>query len=748
MMSRIITPKSFLLATGILLVVSILCTQIPLLNYLGYEFSFLIALIAGFICGLFAIAVWKRALPQSDPHYWSYVRTVLAGSLLVIVPPLLIISVNAVFVKNCSITQGFRLYALYVVPSIVFCVSLAILSSVLARKYSKTLFSFLFIAVLAHIPYVTLAKPQIFAFNPIAGYFPGFTYDESLTGEVRLLIYRISTLAVSALILTLAVIVWRFLKRDFKRAGSKTYSVRYVAFTVACLVVSVGLYRLSDTLGLSSSETFIASQLGGVRNTTHFRIVYPTKSVNENKLREIEILHEYLYDELCQEWKVNPRKRIAVYIYNSPEQKERLVGAANTDFTKPWLRQIHINLGDVNGALKHELVHAILADQGIPFLQVAPNSGLIEGAAVSSERFEYDESLHHLAAEIFALGISPDVAQMFSVSGFFKSYPGVSYVLAGSFCRYLIDRYGVDRFKELYRTGGFESLYRKNAKTLVKEWKDVISSISITDRDLLKATYLFKRSPLFGKECARVIANLNANTRELIDRKEYSRALASAEWSMSLSRSTDAVYQKCIVLFRLEKYEQAIDFMQRQLADSSVRSSVLPLHLTLGDCYWGLHEFDKAKSEYAEMLADSLSVSMNEAAAIRLQIFSDTAVRNAMQPYFLQEKSDSARIAFLDHLTETPSTDIIARYLLGKEYSTKENDSWVIEELQVLSPMDSPIMEYLRNLRIARALYNLGNYEQSKLYSWRALNDAANDAQLYQLGDFLQRCTWIRDHQQ
>ncbi len=746
-MSRIINRKSFLLASGVLFVVSIFCTQIPLLNYLGYEFSFLIALTAGFSCGLYAVVEWKNAPPQSDLQYWSHVRTVLAGSLLVIVAPLLVISANAFFVKNCSFTQGFRLYVLYVVPAIVFCVSLGILSSVVARKYSKTLFAIMYIAVLAHIPYVTLAKPQIFAFNPIAGYFPGFTYDESLAGEVRLMIYRIGTLAVSALVLTLTVIIWKYLKTNFIQTDSQIYSLRYTAVITFCLVVSVGVYRLSDTLGLSSSETYIAGQLGGVRNTTHFRIIYPVKSVSENKLRQIVILHEYLFDLLCQEWRVNPRKRITVFIYNSPEQKERLVGAANTDFTKPWLRQVNINLGDINSALKHELVHALLAEQGIPLLQVAPNSGLIEGSAVSSERFEYDESLHHLAAEIFALGLNPNVAEMFSVSGFFKSYPGISYVLAGSFCRYLIDRYGVERFKELYRTGGFESLYRKNATTLVKEWRDLISSISITHRDLLKSAYLFKRSPLFGKECARVIANLNANTRDLINRREYSGALASAEWSISLSRSTDAVFQKCIALFRLGRYGEAVDFTQQELADSSVKSSLLPLHLTLGDAYWGLNRFEQAKSEYAEMLADSLSVSMNEAAACRIQIFSNTTVRNAMQPYFLQEKDDSARIAFLEHLTETPSTDIIARYLLGKEYSAKEDDSRVIEELQVLSPMDSPILEYLRNLRIARALYNIGSYEQAKLYSWRALNNAANDAQLYQLGDFLQRCTWIREHQ-
>jgi hypothetical protein len=139
---------------------------------------------------------------------------------------------------------------------------------------------------------------------------------------------------------------------------------------------------------------------------------------------------------------------------------------------------------------------------------------------------------------------------------------------------------------------------------------------------------------------------------------------------------------------------------------------------------------------------------MNESASLRLQILSDGAARKALRPFFLQERSDSGRIAFLDSLKEVSQVNVFARYLLGREYSIKGDDSQVIRELQVLSPMDSPILEYLRNRRIARAMYNLGNFERAKLYSWRALNYAPNNGQLYQTEDFLLRCSWIQEHLQ
>jgi len=746
MMYRVIASKSFLAAATVLFVASVVCTQIPLLNYLGYEFSFFTALLAGFVCGLLAVSLWNARTPLSDPEYWNYVRIASSASLLVILIPFAVITANALFVKNCSFTQGFRLYVMYVVPSVLFSVSLGTLSSVVARRYRKTLFTILFLAILVHIPYVTLTRPQIFAYNPIVGYFPGFTYDESLAGELRLLIYRIGVLAATALIFSFSVLLHRLVAKEFRKVLPKEYFLHYTAAAVISLVACVGLYQMSNTLGLSSSSSFITRQLEGVQYTRHFKIVYPRKSVGPSRLRQIVMLHEYLFAQLSEEWQIYPRRPITVFIYESPQQKQRLVGAAATDFTKPWLREVNINLGDLDGALKHELVHAMLAEQGIPFLQVAPTSGLIEGAAVASERFEYDESLHQLAGQIFALGIHPKVAEMFSLSGFFKSYPGVSYVLAGSFCRYLIDRYGVERFKKLYRSGSFQELYRKNLDALVADWKTIVGSTPWTERDLRKAAYLFKRSPLFGKECARVIANLNVHTRELIDQKQYPDALASAELSLSLSRSTDAVFQKSTILFRLAEYDQAVRFTERELADSATRSTLLPLELTLGDSYWGLQDFAEAKDRYADLLADSLSQSMNEAAALRLRIIADSSARKFLATYFLEERSDSARTALLERLTEVPAADAYARYLLGREYSYKANDSRVIQELRLLSPMDSPILEYTRNRRIARAMYNLGEFERAKVYAWRALNFVSNDAQLYQLEDFLQRCVWIQQY--
>ncbi len=744
MTDRVVTGRATLVVAALLLIASFACTQIPLLNYLGFEFSFFQAIFAGFLLGLLTVLRWNAVQPKSEREYWAFVAGLIRPAALLVLVPLVVISANAIFVKNCSFTQGFRLYLLYVLPSACFCVSLGVVSAVVARKRRKTFYIFLFVLLLSHIPFVTLTRPQIFAFNPIAGYFPGLSYDEAIGGELRLLVFRIGTLGTAAMLFVVGAIVFRMNHGKARPADDKDRSVGYIAVLIATLVICGSLYALSDTFGLSSSTKYITEQLGGIQRTWHFVIVYPKKSVNASRLRQIALKSEFYFGELRRDLGVDPRRPIVLFLYDSPAQKERLVGAARTDFTKPWLGQVHLNLEDVDAVLKHELVHAVLAEKGFPVLQVAPNSGLIEGAAVAQERFEYGESLHRLAAQILATGIRPNITDMFSMSGFFKSYPGVSYVIAGSFCRYLIDRYGISKFEDVYAFGRFEPTYHKSLDSLAAEWRRAIGSIPVTTANLEKAAYLFKRSPLFGKECARVIANLNLQTTELLHAGDNRGALVSSERSIGLSRSAEAVIQKSNALFRLGEYRAAIDFTEGEFTDSAISSSLLPLRLLLGDSYWALDDLDAAKKQYSRILEDSVSISLNEAASIRLEIVRHKASQSFLRPYFLIAMNDSARVSFLDSLQVNPESDVMARYLLGREYSGRKESDGVIRALGNLPPMASHTLEFLRNRRLAQAYFELGNLERAKLHYWQALNDAANEAEFEQTAEALQYCSWIQ----
>src|SRR5207237_6895205 len=83
-------------------------------------------------------------------------------------------------------------------------------------------------------------------------------------------------------------------------------------------------------------------------------------------------------------------RKVHVFLYRSAEEKRRLIGAAETSFTKPWLRQIHTNDAPVpHPILRHELAHAAFAEIapgpfGVPG-GLLPQMALVEGAAVPAD---------------------------------------------------------------------------------------------------------------------------------------------------------------------------------------------------------------------------------------------------------------------------------------------------------------------------------------------------------------------------
>jgi tetratricopeptide (TPR) repeat protein len=513
--------------------------------------------------------------------------------------------------------------------------------------------------------------------------------------------------------------------------------------SIMLLALSALLYAFSDRLGLSSSESSIERALGGKTETEHFVISYPDSSLKGLRLQQVARLHEFYYDQLVRTLRVRPAKKIHTFLYASSDQKGRLIGAAGTNFAKPWLWQLHINLGDVDGSLKHELVHVLAAEFGFPLLRVGVNSGLIEGLAVAMERVEYEEPINRLAGMAFAIGNTPDVGSLFSLSGFMKAPAGVSYTLAGSFCRFLIDRYGMRRFKLLYSTGEFEILYGRSLPLLLQEWRRTMTAFRFGEADLAKAAYLFKRRSIFGKECARVIANMNKETRGLLAQRKFVEALASADKSLSHTVSSDAVYQKSAALLRLGMFPEAVTFAETQLQDSVAGPSFLTLKLSLGDALWGVDSLESAMKAYSELLRCHLSSGWDETLALRLEILLNPDLARELKSYFLAPSEDSARAQALENLAARHPKEPILKYLLARERILKEQYEDAVNLLDGIPPWRAPVLELARQRRLGQLSFAIGKYEKAKLYYWQSLNHLYRDVHGVEIEEKIRLCNWM-----
>ncbi|MCX6144265.1 MAG: hypothetical protein NTZ35_13700 [Ignavibacteriales bacterium] len=742
MIKEFLSYRSHVIALVVLLVASLALTQIPLFNYLGYEFSALIVVLWSLIAGLLTISSWNKRELQVNEGFAAFAARSLMTVLLALVIPLIVIAVNAFFVKNCSFPQGIILFFLVTVLGVVFAHALSLFCLVAFPRRKKTSFVIAWIAVLAQIPYVGLTGPQIFAFNPILGFFPGLTYDETLDVTGRLLVYRIGTLALSYLVLLAAASLDRW-RNNRGLQSFRSTSLPGRLLMVALAVAVAMLFFFSDWIGLSSSESSIQQTLGGRAETEHFVVFYPDTLIKGPRLEQVVQSHEFYYAQVARVLGVLPGKKIHSYIYANPAQKGKLIGAANTDIAKPWLGQLHINAGDVDVSLRHELVHVMAADFGFPLLKIGVNSGLIEGLATAVERVEYEEPVHRLAAMVFATGAAPDIQSLFSLSGFMKAPAGVSYTLAGSFCRYLIDRYGMRRFKLLYKSGEYSILYGKPLPLLLQEWRRSLDRFRFSTGDLEKANYLFKRQSIFGKECARVIANMNTETRTMLTDRRYEEALTSAEKSLGKTMSTEAVYQKTTALVRLGKYADAIAFAQTKLEDSTAASSFLTLNSLLGDAFWGADSLEDAMKAFGEILRAHLSLSWDESMTLRKEIVLKPDLARALKPLFLSTVEDSARISFLENMAQTFPKEQIPRYLLAREKVSSQRYDEAMQLLDGMRSFDSPTLELARQRRLAQVAMALGHYQESKMYYWQSLNSVYRETQSVEIEEKLRFCDWM-----
>jgi tetratricopeptide (TPR) repeat protein len=730
--------RAFQFSAIILILFAVICTRIPLFNYLGYEFSALTVLLAGFVSGLLTLSLWKKTVCKCKAEVWRSVGEITYVQFVLLLIPFLILLANVIFVKNCSIEDGIVLYVLTVVPGVLFSVALAMIVGIVFEKWRKTIFTIVYILILLHIPIVTFFRPQIFAFNPIVGFFSGFTYDETLHVTQRLMVYRLAICAVSGSLVTIAVWIWyiRFNSKEHKDATRQSFPFVEMAILALLIPIILVMASFSDRLGLSSSRQYIQQKLVGNYKTEHFEIIYPAGSVKHEKIEQLGRLHEYYHHKLLSDLNIQSQERIISFLYSSPEEKGKLIGAARTDISKPWLRQIHINLADVEKALKHEMAHILVGEFGWSPFKISRNSGLVEGIAVAvGDDVWYDEPLHRSAALVFAAGINPDMESLFSLSGFAKVNAGVSYVLAGSFCRFLIDSFGIDQFKQLYVSGDFLLTYKRDLSSLLSDWRTAVQLQRFSADDSSKAKYLFRRSSIFGKECARVIANINSETRDLQSRREYEKALASAERSLGLSKTSEAVFQKVAALFELQKFKDVIDFTETQLRDTALGSSLLPLHLRLGDAYWAMDSLLRAKQEYEIIASLHLNAAYEEACMLRLESLKNEQEAQELRNYFIYSMEDTIRMQRLSKLVSP-----LSRYMLASELTGKEKYNEACSILEHITTSELKSLEFFYSRRLGRVYFTMREWKKAGILFEKAFPLAPTASLGIEIREWIEQC--------
>lgn len=479
--------------------------------YFSFEFASLNGLFLVIYIALFTIHEDKFKSSAIAVKVFQFKLLIFSGIFLLL--PVLLAFLFYLFRNDCSFVDGFKFYAVLTLPGVVIGYALGLLSDFISKKYSYLIFILLLFAI-ALIPLVEIYfRPQIFFYNPLIPFFPGTMYDEDIDITLTIVLYRVFNLFFFGGMIVL-----------IRKLQFKELKIPRLAFCFIVVFVSGSLIFLSPKLGFGTTETVLNQALQKKIVTVNF-IIYLPQQLNKEDEKYITLLHEYYFQRQTKFFNGKTEQKITSFVFRTSEEKRKYFGAGNADVAKPWLNQIYLSLDSYEETVNHELAHIFAGKWSNNFLKIDANynPATVEGIASAADPVYDDLDVHYLAYLAAKNNLQLSVQSLFSGFSFFANVSSLSYIYAGSFCKYLIDEYGIEKFKEFYHSGNFEKSYNKSLAEAETRYRKFLDNKGYQNNQHT-ANYYFGRLPLVQKVCPRYLANKTNSIYKLIEEKDFATA--------------------------------------------------------------------------------------------------------------------------------------------------------------------------------------------------------------------------------
>ena len=753
----------FIILAGIGLVL----IRVPLFNLLAFESCTVLAIgiaFAGAHTGVTCVHHLRRSLQVlSGPSHQIVItlfwRT-LGANLTLLIVPLVILSLNALRVKNCDLSDGFAFFFLLPVISCAYATAAGLFFGFWMKRRWQGYTAYLAYIVVTFLTFVynLIFHPPVFGFHAAFGYFPGPIYDEQISITGSLLIARGIAILLAWLFLSLSIITfesgrrpqltlslnWRKLYR-FKPRFVEVYP-RIQLLALACLLLLVYLNR--GEFGLRPTRGFIESALGGLHETEHFNIFYEKGSKVEREIEKIARDHEFRYAQLIDYLQTQPTRKVNAYIYTSPEQKKRLIGAGHTLVEDPFGYGFHVNYEPFpHPIIKHELVHALTTDWH-PFFKVSLKLGLHEGIAVAADWNEGKLTPHQWSKAMWELGVAPEIEQIMGL-GFWAQASSRSYMLAGSFVRYVVDTYGIEAFKRVFPTGNFRGVYGKSLAELSNEWETFLDTVPLTTEDLTMAEHRLRRGSIFQKTCAHEIAELSSNAWKAYGQSDFTRVIRLFNRIHEFD-SEDPRHLRGLMYahYRTGDYDQAGNWAKKITAHPAATTrQIAEAKSVQGDLNWGAGRHESAQTLYQEVSALNASDALSREAHAKLATLAleSTTARSRMKQVLIEKESNTSKLNLLHEVVDEMPEWGLAYYLIGRQLHLDQAYAASNDYLVKAAAFGLPHRVLgIENTRLfAINLYHLRQYDGA-ISQFRRLSED-NDLPLGSTivaKDWIERCEW------
>ena len=524
--------------------------------------------------------------------------------------------------------SGLRFYLYVAVPAIITGIGVTYYSISVLPNHSFAGWISFTVVLLFMIAVEIITFPQVYSMNPIIGLYPGVIYDELIRFGAREYIYRV------------LVIIYFILPIFFFNPMIKKFiSTQYLQILFA--VIGFTFFLSAPVIGFSTSEKQLERILSKQIVTEHFIINIPDELFNDSEINYFQKLHELSYKECKDFFKTEPDTKIHSFIFKNESQKQKLTGAGAADLSKPWLGQIYISADNYEVALKHEIAHIFTAGFGSTLLKLPRgfNTSLLEGAATAADGFIAGNDIDYFSFLILEKANADYIARLFAGFNFFSANTQKAYSLSGSFVKYMISRYGIEKFKTWYQYGYEAAGY---SKSLNQNCEDYILKIKSAGFQSGKAVsrYYFGTMPFIFKKFPRYIAEQKAVIDELINKSQFLDAERSLAKIKNISNEPALLFREFYLLDTLQRYVELKEKLQSFTALNQDSPYLFSGILKLGDYYAAHNQIDSAVFTYRKLIDYSPNFEYQNSAKLRIEM----AACNVLKDYLTGGKEIMIKI--------------------------------------------------------------------------------------------------------
>ena len=756
LISELVPTRAHAAVWAAVTLMALVVAFVPLFNLVGYESAALFGVVLG-LCAtgltVYMVRSGRILPPLADERERSPTRDF--GRLAVIhcamiAGPALILTANGLRVTNCDWVAGFAFWGLIVVP--------AVLIGQTAGWVGVTLFARRRVApwavafglpvadaatLLAHLA----LQPPIVGHQWFLGYFGGSIYDEALAVPPSLIAYRVINLAAVVAVVAAIEVVFALVR------GRRWQWTAALAVMAAVVCASGFAYRME--FGISIDRDYIAEELGGKVETDHFEIYYPKDSYHIEWIDEIVEEHEYRYAMLQEFFDTDPvaesGRKVRSFVYADRDSKGELMGGRDTMVAKLWLQEMHILWQGPNSRmLAHELAHIFTEPFGAGPLRlsmqnsVGVNMGLVEGAATAAEWPAGELTPHEASAAMRQLDIAPGIDRIVGAGGFWTEASGPAYVAMGSFVRFLIDEKGIDTFKEVYPGGDFEGGYGVSVDELIERWEEYVDGKELTTRQLVVAEERFDRPSIFGRKCARAIAEVRRQARSAASRGAFGQARQYYEQLLALDPDRPAAHREYArLLFDHDRHDEALEVIDNRPLASMTRVDEARFMELKGDILWSQGDAEEAVEAYSRALRAGARIERERSLRVKRHL---AARDDDYGRAYLVDGGDGvgSMYTLVQWVQAAGADDPVAVYLLGRRLWQRRHYAEAIPYLQQSQQgLSAAVLDGEAALMLGQSLHFEGRFDEAQ-QAWEKLANSPVSYYADSAREWKRRTEWVR----